>query len=194
MSKLKKIKIDKTAIKKAMPRAIPRVLPLGALFLPLGTISINFLIEKVTRYNIVELVKAPFSESNELFATLLKSESMAAARIWLVVAVAGLALAVLAVLAGLALCWSGRIKLYAASAAVYAAGTLGAAGMGYGFAKFGTALAGALMNIATTSLNIGLYVLGLLLLANAVMCFVQWRSAKEKARLAALAAKKRKKK
>jgi len=181
--------------KKLIVRIVLRLLPVGALFLPLGTLSINLIIKKDTSYNIVELVKSLFSDNSgtELLLKLMETESMAAARAWMVVTAAGLVLSILAILAGLALVYFGKVKLLGASAAVYGAGTLGGVAAVTGFMLFGAELAEALRNIATASVNIGAYVMVAALLVNLIVCLAQWRGEKEKARLAALAKKQRKK-
>jgi len=181
-------------MKQIILRLLPRLLPAGALFLPLGTLTIKLLVEKATQYNIVELVRTFGSENNELFVNLLKSDSMAPARPWLVVTAVGLLLGILAILAGLALAWRESIKLHVLSAAVYAGGTAGVVLAIVGFSRFGAILAEAVRSIANTSLSFGTWVLMALLLLNAAVCYAQWRAAKERARLAALAAKKRKRK
>jgi hypothetical protein len=182
-------------MKKTILRILPRLLPAGALFLPLGTLTISLgsLFSKPTAYNIVGLIKTFGSESNELFVNLLKGDSMAPARPWLIVTVVGLALGILAILAGLALPWRESVKRLGASAAVYAGGTAGVILAVVGFSRFGTLLTEA-VRLASTSLNAGTWILMALLLLNAAVCFAQWRAAREKARLAALAAKKRKRK
>jgi hypothetical protein len=106
----------------------------------------------------------------------------------------GLGVGILAILAGLALSYRESIKLHASSAAVYAGGTAGVILAVVGFSRFGAVLAGAVRSIASTSLSFGTWILMALLLLNAAVCFSQWRAAKERARLAALAAKKRKRK
>jgi len=177
-------------MKKAVPRVLPRLLPIGALFLPLGALTI---ISNATAYNIVGLIKTLTGETNEFFAGVLQSDRMDPARPWLAVAAAGLTLGILAVLAGLALSLRESMKLSAASAAVYAGGTAGIILAAAGFMMFGKALAEAWRSMAGASLGYGSWVLLALLLLNAAICFFQWRAAKESARLAALAAKKRKK-
>jgi len=202
-------------MKKTILRILPRLLPAGALFLPLGTLTISLgglgnllgglgdLLgglgalggagEKATPYNIIELVRA-LLEGNELFANVLKSESMAPARPWLAVAVAGLVLGILAVLAGLTLSFDEEIKRLAASAMVYAGGTVSVILAMAAFSMFGAILAEVWRGVANTTLNYGTWLLMILLLLNAAICFFRWRAAKERARLAALAAKKRKRK
>jgi len=201
-------------MKKTILRVLPRLLPAGALFLPLGMLTISLgglgnllgglgdllgglgalggASEKGTSYNIVGLIRALF-EGNELFANVLKSEAMAPARPWLAVAVAGLVLGILAILAGLALSFDEEIKRLATSAMVYAGGTAGAVLALVGFSMFGAILDEVWRGIANAAAGYGAWVLLILLLVNAAVCFFQWRTAKEKARLAALAAKKRKK-
>jgi len=181
--------------KQLIIRIALRLLPVGTLFLPLGTLSINLIINKTTSYNIVELVKSLFSDSGgtELLLKLMETESMATSRAWMVVTAAGLALSLLAILAGLALAYFDQIKLLGASAAVYGAGTLSGAAAVFGFAMFGTELAAAVNNIATAMVNIGAYVLVAAMLLNLLADLAQWRGEKEKARLAALAKKQRKK-
>jgi len=117
---------------------------------------------------------------------------MAQARPWLAVTAVGLSLAVGAVLAGLALAFKESVKLHAASFYVYAGGTLTTALAAVGFWRFSIALAEAAGVFGSTSLNYGTWILLALLLLCAAVCFSQWRAAKERARLAALAAKKRK--
>jgi len=208
--------------KKTILRIIFRALPVGALFLPLATMTLNLgalggllggllgggveglgdLLGalgggsgKSTQYNIVGLIKALFSKDNDLLIKLLQGESMAAARTWLIAAVVGLVLSILAALAGLALVAAGgKAKWLGGSSIAYAAGALGGIGMVVAFVKFGTTLAAAVMNIASTSLNIGAYILVALILFNLCHSLVDWRSTKERERLAALAAKKRKRK
>ena len=208
-------------MKKTILRILPRLLPAGALFLPLGTLTFSLgglgdllggllggglgggLGEllgglggggKSTSYNIVKLIQALFDDSNELIVRALKDDMMAQARPWLVVTAVGLSLAVAAVLAGLALCFKENIKLHAASFYVYAGGSLAAVLAIAGFLRFSAALAKDMGAIASTSLNIGAWLLLAMLLLNAAIWFGQWRAAKERARLAALAAKKRKRK
>jgi len=202
-------------MKKTILRILPRLLPAGALFLPLGTLTISLgglgnllgglgdLLgglgalggagEKATPYNIVELVRA-LLEGNELFANVLKSEAMAPARPWLVVTAVGLALGILAVLAGLTLSWRDSMKLSLVSTAVYAGGTVSVILAMAGFSMFGAMLAEVWRGIADASLGYGTWLLLLMMLLNAAVCFFRWRAAKERARLAALAAKKRKRK
>jgi len=177
---------------KTIVRFVARALPVGALFLPLGTITIKFLVEKATPYNIAGFIKMLFEDGNELFFNMLTSEIMDSARPWMYVAAAGLAAGVLAALAGLALAYWDSIKALAISAWAYAGGVLGAAAMAVGFTIFGTTMAGALMNIASTSVNYGTYILLGLLLCNLIHSLIQRRDAREAARRAALAAKKRK--
>jgi len=208
-------------MKKTILRTLPRLLPAGALFLPLGTLTINLgnllggllgglgelgelgqLGELLgglgggggtsTQYNIVKLIQALFSEGNEMFANMLKSDMMAQARPWLVVTAVGLVLAIGAVLAGLALAFKESAKLHAASFYVYAGGTLSTALAVVGFWRFSAAFAEDAGVFGSTSLNFGTWVLLAMLLLCAAICFSQWRAAKERARLAALAAKKRK--
>ncbi|MCL2298540.1 MAG: hypothetical protein FWC27_00130 [Firmicutes bacterium] len=181
-------------MKKILLRILPRLLPAGALFLPLGslTISLGALFERPTSYNLVGLLKTFGGKGNELFLNLLKSEAMAPAVPWLVLSIVGLVLGVLAVLAGLALSWRGSIKLYAASAAVYAGGTLGIALAAAAFPLFGKILVEA-VSLASTALGYGVWILLALLLLNAAVCFFQWRAEKEQARLAALAKRQKQK-
>jgi len=202
-------------MKQTILRILPRPLPAGALFLPLGTLTISLgglggllgglgdLLgglgalggesEKGTSYNIVGLVRA-MAEGNELFANALKSDSMAPARPWLAVAVIGLVLGILAILAGLALSYRESMKLSAVSAAVYAGGAAGVILAMAGFSMFGAILGEVWRGVANATLDYGTWVLLALLLLNAAICFCRWRADKERARLAALAAKKRKKK
>jgi len=181
-------------MKKTILRILPRLLPAGALFLPLGslTISLGALFEKPTSYNIVQLVKTFGGQGNELFLNLLKGDAMAPAIPWLVVSIVGLVLGILAVFAGLALPWKESIKLDAASAAVYAGGTAGVTLAMIAFPQFGSMLLQA-VRIASASLGYGVWILLALLLLNTAICFYRWRTEKEKARLAALAKKQKRK-
>ena len=186
-------KIDKQVIKKAIPRAVLRLLPVGALFLPLGTMTIKFISEKTTRYNIVELIKSLGGQGNELLLKLLETEPMAEVRAWIVVTAVGLALSVLAMLAGFAFLFAESVKPLAIGAAVYGAGTLGGIAAVVGFTQFGQALGPAIMNLASAAVDYGAYVLVAMLFVNLVVCLAQWRKARERVRLAALARKQKKK-
>jgi len=187
-------KIDKQVIKKAIPRAVLRLLPVGALFLPLGTMTIKFISEKTTRYNIVELIKSLGGQGNELLLKLLETEPMAEVRAWIVVTAVGLALSVLAMLAGFAFLFAEKVKPLAAGAAVYGVGVLGVAAALTGFMRFGAALGGAVMNMASAAVEYGAWALAAALLLNLVVCLAQWRNAKEQIRLTELARQQKKKK
>jgi len=187
-------KIDKQAVKKAIPRAVLRLLPVGALFLPLGTMTIKIINEKVTSYNIVGLIQSLSGQGNELLLKLLETEQMAAVRTWMYVAMAGLILSVLAMLAGFAFLFAEKVKPLAASAAVYGAGMLGIIGALVGFSRFGAALAGAVMNMASAAVQYGAWALAAMLLLNLTVCLAQWRGAREQVRLTALARQQKKKK
>ena len=187
-------KLSKEAVLPALLRTAPRLLPVGALFLPLGTLTIKILIEKVTQYNIVTMIQAFTGEDSELFTKLLATEPMAAARTWMYVTAVGLVLSILAMLAGLALAFSGKTKILIAGTVTYGVGTLAGICAGVAFSMCGAALAGAMNNMVGLSVNFGTWVLVAVLLLNFVLCLSQWRRAKERARLAELAKKKRKKK
>ncbi|MDR2686863.1 MAG: hypothetical protein LBB75_03860 [Oscillospiraceae bacterium] len=190
----KKSKIDEQAVKKAVPRAVLRLLPVGALFLPLGTLTIKIITEKATQYNLVGLIQALFGQENQLLVNLIKTDMMAAPRAWLYVTAAGLILSILAMLAGFAFLFAEKVKPLAAGAAVYGAGALGGICAVIGFAQFGGALGPAIMNMAGASVNYGAYDLAAMLLLNLVVCLAQWRGAKERERLTALARKQKQKK
>jgi len=208
MSKAKKI--DLQAVKEAAPRAVLRLLPIGALFLPLGTVTISlgalgslFGLGDLgggggsgTPYNIVGLIKSVVSPDSELMRKLLQTDMMDGPRAWLYVTGAGLILSILAMLAGFAFVFifAEKVKPLAAGAAVYAAGVLGAICGLAGFMQFGAALGPATMNLASTAVNYGAYVLAAMLLLNLAVCLAQWRRVKEQERLAALAKKQKQKK
>ena len=220
MSKKTSKKIDGPAIKKAAPFAVLRLLPVGALFLPLGTLtfSLGGLGEALglgdlsgllsgllggalggsggsgTSYNIVGLIKGITGRDSDLMVRLLKTDMMATPRVWLYVTGAGLILSILAMLAGLAFIFAEKKKPLAIGAAVYGAGTLGGIGAIVGFIKFGEALGPAIMNLASAAVNYGAYVLAAMLLLNLIVCLAQWRGAREQVRLTALARQQKKKK
>ena len=191
---MSKQRIDEQAIKRAVSRAVLRLLPAGALFLPLGAMSIKFITEKTTRYNIVELIKSLGGQGNELLLKLLEAEQMAAVRSWIYVTAVGLVLSVLAILAGFAFLFAEKVKPLAAGAAVYGAGVLGIATALTGFIKFGAALGGAMMNIASAAVEYGAWVLAAALLLNLAVCLTQWHDAREQIRLTELARQQKKKK
>ena len=170
-----------------------RALPIGALFLPLAALNIRLLVENTTQYNIVALFKALSGGGDSLFGSLLGSDTLAPALPWLIAAAAGLALSVAAIAAGLALSPRESIKSLAAACWIYAGGALGAVCAAVGTAVFGGALGGAVRNLASASVGVGTYVLLALMPLNLAASFFQWRGAKEKVRLAALAAKKKRK-
>jgi len=216
MSKKLSKKIDGQAVKKAVPFAVLRLLPVGALFLPLGTLTFSLgglgdLAEGLgalgalfglgnlggagsgTSYNIVELVKSFTGSSSELFMRLLKTDMMATPRAWAYVTGVGLILSILAMLAGFAFLFAESVKPLAIGAAVYGAGTLGGIAAVVGFTQFGQALGPAIMNLASAAVDYGAYVLVAMLFVNLVVCLAQWRKARERVRLAALARKQKKK-
>jgi len=203
-------KIDSEGIKRAVPRALPRLLPVGALFLPLCTMTLSLggllgsLLGdslgglggggKSTQYNIVTLIQGMAGQDSELLVKLIKADFMAEVRTWLYVIAAGLALSILAMLAGFAFLFAEKIKPLAASAAVYGAGVLGMAGTLTGFAFFNPALGRAVPDIASASLNYGVWVLAAAMLLNLAMCLARCYSLKEQERLTALARQQKKKK
>jgi len=209
-------KINSQKVKKAIPIAALRLLPVGALFLPLGTLTFNLgglgemlglgdlggLLAgllggggKGTSYNIVGLIQGMLGQdSNGLLGRLMQQDFMAGTRIWLYMTGAGLALGILATLAGFAFIFAEKVKHLAASAAVYGAGTLGGICAVVGFLQFGVALGPALLDLAIATLNYGAWVWAAMLLLNLIVCLVLWRGVKERERLTALARKQKKKK
>jgi len=214
-------KIDKAAIKKAIPRVVPRLLPVGALFLPLGTLTFNLgslgqllgggglgdmagllagLLggagETSTSYSIVGAIQALTKKGpgSDLFGSLMKQDFMAAVRGWAAVTAVGLALCILAMLAGFAFIFAEKVKPLGIGALVYGAGTLGGLLALGGFKQFGAALGPAVADMASASLNYGAWVLAAMLLLNLIVCLTLWRGAKERERRAELAKKQRKKK
>ena len=217
-SKTKSKKIDRQAIIKAIPRAVLRLLPVGALFLPLGTLTINLgnlgdlgdllgglgsLLGlagdlgsgKGTSYNIVGLIQALTGKGSgsDLFMRLLNSDMMDTPRAWAYVTGIGLIVSILAMLAGFAFLFAERVKPLAIGAAVYGAGALGGIGAVVGFRQFGEALGPAIMNLASAAVDYGAYVLVAMLLLNLTVCLAQWGNARKQVRLAALARKQKRK-
>jgi len=204
----KKSKIDERAIKKAVPFAALRLLPMGALFLPLGTLTFSlgnlgslFGLGNAgggggsgTSYNIVGLIKGIGGPDSDLMVKLLKTDMMAEPRTWLYVTGAGLILSILAMLAGFAFLFAEKAKPLAIGAAVYGAGVLGGIGALAGFMQFGAALGPASMNLASAQADYGTYVLIAMLLLNLIVCLAQWRRVREQERLTVLARQQKKKK
>ena len=156
-------------------RIMARLLPVGALFLPLGVLNIRILFsDSETRLNIVELFRmlGDMGE-NELMLKVFQSEMFDAARPWLYAAIAGLAIGVLAILAGIAIAFPKGKTPLAAAMGVYGGGTLGAILMAVSFGAFGSALGDSLLFKVNASVSWGAWVLLALLALNAGLAWWQ---------------------
>ena len=156
-------------------RIIAGLLPAGALFLPLGIVNISIILLGNTemRLDIVELIRLSGNlGGDELIARLIQSDLFAKALPWVYTAVAGLAIGILAILAGIALSFT---KANFASVFVYAGGLAGAVVMAVGFGGFGSAMESNLLFTVDTTVGAGSYLLmGLFLLGAGVCLLRHW--------------------
>jgi len=176
---------------KAIPRAALRLLPLGALLLPLCTLATRVILKKSeTRFYITTLLGALLhpEQTSAFVNNTLRSEQMADTRAWVYVAIGGLAVSIVCALAGLAFVFARKAKALFACAAVYCAGALSGTGMVLGLAMASRALALAMQGMgrladASLALETGAWLLAAALLLNLIACVVEWLTTRKRERL-----------
>jgi len=184
-------KPDRETIMKAIPRAALRLLPVGALLLPLCTLATRVIFKKTeTRFYITTLLGALLhpEQTSAFVNNTLRSEPMADTRAWVYVAIAGLAVGVVCALAGFAFLFAKKAKALFACACVYCVGAPGGASMVLGLVMASRALALAMQGMgrladAGLTLEAGVWALAAALLLNLIACLVEWRRVKERERL-----------
>jgi len=190
-------KPDRETIIRAILRAALRLLPAGALFLPLCTLETKVLFRtNTTAFNVVGLLGALLNpeQTSALVNRIMMDDNLTTTRAWAYAAMAGLAVSAVFMLAGFAFLFAIKSKPLFVCAVIHLTAALGGITALLGATMASRALAGVVRSIASLTVNRGAWILAAALLLNLIACTIEWLAAKKRERLTELVHSPKKKK